>query len=69
VRVGLSPRAGIALLRGARAYALLLGRRHLLPEDIQALFPAVAAHRLTAEAEAASTATLAKSILHTVPVD
>lgn len=69
VRVGLSPRAGIALLRGARAYALLLGRRHVLPEDIQALFPAVAAHRLTAEAEAASTAALAKSILHTVPVD
>lgn len=69
VRVGLSPRAGIALLRGARAYALLLGRRHVLPEDIQALFPAVAAHRLTADAEAASTAALAKSILHTVPVD
>jgi MoxR-like ATPase len=69
VRVGLSPRAGIALLRGARAYALLLGRWHVLPEDIQALFPAVAAHRLTAEAEAASTAALAKSILHTVPVD
>lgn len=69
VRVGLSPRAGIALLRGARAYALLLGRRHVLPEDVQALFPAVAAHRLVAEAEAASTATLAKSILHTVPVD
>jgi len=69
VRVGLSPRAGIALLRGARAYALLLGRRHVLPEDVQALFPAVAAHRLVAEAEAASTAALAKSILHTVPVD
>ncbi|WP_454831539.1 AAA family ATPase [Pseudoxanthomonas wuyuanensis] len=69
VRVGLSPRAGIALLRGARAYALLLGRRHVLPEDVQALFPAVAAHRLVAEAEAASTAALAKSILHAVPVD
>lgn len=69
VRVGLSPRAGIALLRAARAYALLLGRAHVLPEDIQALFAAVAAHRLVAEAEADSTAALAKAILHAVPVD
>ena len=69
VRVGLSPRAGIALLRAARAYALLLGRRHILPEDVQALFAAVAAHRLVAEAEASSTPALAKAILHAVAVD
>ncbi len=69
VRVGLSPRAGIALLRAARAYALLLGRHHVLPEDIQSLFVAVAAHRIVAEAEADSTAALAKSILHAVAVD
>lgn len=68
VRVGLSPRAGIALLRGARAYALLLGRGHVLPEDVQALFPAVAAHRLIAESDA-DPAALAKAILHAVPVD
>lgn len=69
VRVGLSPRAGIALLRAARAYALLLGRTHVLPEDVQALFVAVAAHRLVAEAEAADAGALAKSILLAVPVD
>ena len=69
VRVGLSPRAGIALLRAARAYALLLGRRHVLPEDVQALFAAVAAHRLVAEAEGNSAASLAKAILHAVAVD
>jgi MoxR-like ATPase len=69
VRVGLSPRAGIALLRASRAYALLLGRHHVLPEDVQALFAAVAAHRLVAEAEASSVQALAKSILHAVPVD
>ncbi len=69
VRVGLSPRAGIALLRAARAYALLLGRAHVLPEDVQALFVAVAAHRLVAEAEAANAAALAKSILLAVAVD
>jgi MoxR-like ATPase len=69
VRVGLSPRAGIALLRAARAHALLLGRAHVLPEDVQALFGAVAAHRLVAEAESDSAAALAKAILHAVPVD
>ena len=69
VRVGLSPRAGIALLRAARAYALLLGRGHVLPEDVQALFGAVAAHRLVADADAGDDTTLAKAILHGVPVD
>jgi len=69
VRVGLSPRAGIALLRAARAYALLLGRNHVLPEDVQALFGAVAAHRLVADADAGDDTTLAKAILHSVPVD
>ncbi|MCD7097537.1 AAA family ATPase [Stenotrophomonas sp. MMGLT7] len=69
VRVGLSPRAGIALLRAARAYALLLGRNHVLPEDIQALFVAVAGHRIVPVAESSSGPTLAKAILHSVPVD
>jgi MoxR-like ATPase len=69
VRVGLSPRAGLALLRAARAYALLLGRQHVLPEDVQALFGAVAAHRMAAEADAGDGSALAKSILRTVPVD
>ena len=69
VRVGLSPRAGLALLRAARAYALLLGRNHVLPEDVQALFIAVAGHRLSGEAEAGSGAALAKAVLHAVPVD
>jgi MoxR-like ATPase len=69
VRVGLSPRAGIALLRAARAYALLLGRDHALPEDVQALFVAVAAHRLVPEADAGDGHALAKAILHAVAVD
>ena len=69
IRVGLSPRAGLALLRAARAYALLLGREHVLPEDVQALFIAVAGHRLSGEAEAGSGAALAKAVLHAVPVD
>jgi MoxR-like ATPase len=69
VRVGLSPRAGLALLRGARAVALLDGRPHVLPEDVQMLFVEVASHRLVPEAEAESRDVLAASILKAVPVD
>jgi MoxR-like ATPase len=43
---GLSPRAGIALLQAARAWAAIEGRDHVIPEDVQAVFVAVAAHRL-----------------------
>lgn len=45
---GLSPRAGLALLQAARAWAWLDGRDHLIPEDIQNVLPAVAGHRLHA---------------------
>jgi MoxR-like ATPase len=69
VRTGLSPRAGIALLRAARAHALLLGRAHAVPEDVQALFIAVAAHRLVPDADGGDGRALAKAILHAVPVD
>ncbi|HEY6897513.1 MAG TPA: AAA family ATPase [Rhodocyclaceae bacterium] len=43
---GLSPRAALGLLASARAWALLEGRDHVLPEDIQQVLPAVAGHRL-----------------------
>lgn len=43
---GLSPRAGLALLRAAQAWALMHGHSGVLPEDIQAVLAAVAAHRL-----------------------
>ncbi len=43
---GLSPRAGLALVQAARAWALLEGRNHVLPDDVQAVLTAVAGHRL-----------------------
>lgn len=43
---GLSPRAGLALKRAAQAWAFLSGRDFVLPEDVQAVFSAVAGHRL-----------------------
>jgi len=44
--MGLSPRAGLALLRAARAWAMMAGRDHLLPDDIQMVLPSVVNHRL-----------------------
>jgi MoxR-like ATPase len=43
---GLSPRAGLGLLQAARAWALMAGRHHVLPEDVQAVLPYVVEHRL-----------------------
>ena len=43
---GLSPRGALALLAAGRAWALLDGRDHVLPSDIQTIFPHVAMHRL-----------------------
>ncbi|MEM9386312.1 MAG: AAA family ATPase [Pseudomonadota bacterium] len=43
---GLSPRAAIALGRAAQAWALIQGHRGVLPEDVQAVAPAVVGHRL-----------------------
>lgn len=46
IQVGMSPRASLALLRAARAWAFLENRSYVAPEDVQAVFPAVAQHRL-----------------------
>jgi MoxR-like ATPase len=43
---GLSPRAALALLQAARAWAALEGRNHVMPEDVQAMLVPVCAHRL-----------------------
>lgn len=43
---GLSPRAGIAILNAAKAWALINSHQHVLPEDIQAILPSVIGHRL-----------------------
>jgi MoxR-like ATPase len=51
VMTGLSPRAGLALLHCAKAWALMAGRNHAVPEDVQAVLPHVVGHRLQAVAE------------------
>ena len=44
--MGLSPRAGLALLRASQAWAMMAGRKQVLPEDVQAIAPSVVGHRL-----------------------
>ena len=46
VELGASPRAGLMLLRAAKAHAMMAGRDHALPDDVQALAEPVLAHRL-----------------------
>src|ERR687884_229206 len=53
VELGASPRAGLMLLRAAKARALVQGRDHALPDDVQALAQAVLAHRIMLVPEAA----------------
>ncbi|WP_017938365.1 AAA family ATPase [Zestomonas thermotolerans] len=50
---GLSPRASLALLAAARAWAFLAGRDYVIPEDVQAVLPAVVGHRLRERADPA----------------
>ena len=55
VELGCSPRSGLMLLRAAKARALLEGRDHALPDDVQALSEAVLSHRIMLQPEAAGT--------------
>jgi MoxR-like ATPase len=50
--LGASPRAGLMLLRAAKAHAVLQGRDHALPDDVQALAAPVLAHRIVLAPEA-----------------
>ncbi|MES2088445.1 MAG: AAA family ATPase [Pseudomonadota bacterium] len=66
---GLSPRAGLSLLRLARARALILGRGHVSPEDLQVLWVPTVAHRLVALPQSGrSTAAQARALLEATPV-
>ncbi|MEE3117313.1 MAG: MoxR family ATPase, partial [Pseudomonadota bacterium] len=64
---GLSPRAGLGLLRAAKAWALMEGRQHVLPDDIQTIFPAIAEHRLE-QGESGKSADRVRQLLASVSV-
>jgi MoxR-like ATPase len=72
IRLGLSPRAAQGLVRAARAWALLDHRNAVLPDDVQAVWNAVALHRLelrqALDADVATRTRLLRGILESVPV-
>ncbi len=67
---GLSPRAGLALVNSARAWALLDNRFQVLPEDVQAVLPATVEHRLHSSGDSGVTEgeSLARYLLESVPL-
>ncbi len=67
---GLSPRAGLAILGCARAWALIHGHKHVLPEDVQAVLPNVVGHRLQSAREQGdgSPTKLAKQLIKQIPI-
>ena len=70
--LGASPRAGIALLRVAKARALVSGRDYVQPDDVKVIAPTVLAHRLILAPEARSSGLdaedLVRSVLERTPV-
>lgn len=64
---GLSPRAGLALKRAAQAWALMAGRDYAIPEDVQAVLPSVAGHRLRT-APGTGSADAVQQLIQSVPV-
>ena len=66
---GLSPRAGIAVLRAAQAQALLSGRNYVAPDDVQAVLPQTIAHRLIPAGNAGrGAAEQVRAMLQAVPL-
>jgi MoxR-like ATPase len=65
---GLSPRAALALVHASRAWALLEGRKHVIPEDVQAILPGVVSHRLNASAESGASEDAATRLLQSVAI-
>jgi len=66
---GLSPRAGLAVVRASRAWALMSGKNHVEPGDVKAIFASVAGHRLTpTDQHSKKTEALLENLLESVPI-
>ncbi len=67
---GLSPRAGLSLLAAARAWALLDKRGAVIPEDVQAVLPGVASHRLQGaqDVQTSNSDKLTRELIEAVPI-
>ena len=66
IELGVSPRASIALHRAAQALAFCKGRGYVLPDDVQAIFEPVVAHRLLLKREAKVKGLTAEAVLREI---
>ena len=66
--LGLSPRAGLAVVSAAKAWAFMQGRAHVLPDDVKAVWVPVANHRVQAVQQQQSSEMLLKDLLDHVAV-
>ena len=69
IELGCSPRAGIALIKGARARALIHGRHYVIPEDLFALADDVVLHRMRLTYEALAEGFNGHDVLHDILTD
>ncbi len=72
IRLGVSPRGTLALMRAAQAWAALSGRSYVLPDDVKAVALPVLAHRVISRSQStvrlvSSNETILQTILDTVP--
>lgn len=66
---GISPRAGLAVIQASKSWALMHGRNHVEPGDVQAVFGAIADHRLTpTEQHSRPTTDLTHDLLEQTPI-
>jgi len=65
---GLSPRAALALVHSAQAWALIEGRDKVIPEDVQAVLPGIAGHRLRPAHESARRVDVGATLISAVPI-
>lgn len=66
---GISPRAGMSVVRASKAWALMNGRNHVEPGDVKAVFGSVAGHRLTlADQHSKSIESLIENLLEITPI-
>jgi MoxR-like ATPase len=66
IKLGVSPRGSLMLLRAARARALIKGRNHVLPDDIKALAVPVLAHRIMLTSKARYSGFTKESLIHDI---
>ena len=66
VKLGASPRAGIALLKAAKSFAYIFGRNYVVPDDVKSMMSAVISHRLMLSPKGKSAYSSAEDVMEEI---